>query len=339
MNKGVVPSKNYTIICVLFSHSVEMNSMETAIDEIIECPICFEVPKSGEKLYQCKNGHIVCNSSDSKCYDKLLKKDCPQCNTSIMGRAIVLEKLIGKIKVKGKLHHCYYYGCTQHFSQEKELRMHSEKCHFRRTNCPILSCKRWAIPFNQVLPHLAEDHGVFATHGFNNIMTSRHLKIEESHFKTVHCHKFRSFFKFHDHGFFEEFMRDENGLWIFWVYFLGSEEDANGFTCVITLRDSKHSLEEHSYKCHVLSTDVKLEQIVNGQRGLVLTDKMVRRILDENDSMEWTIRLHANGLKMMESSKLASSANHRLPRQFARKLAPPPPPPVRVTSLTESVLI
>ena len=122
-------------------------------------------------------------------------------------------------------------------------------------------------------------------------------------------------------------------------YFLGSEEDANGFTCVITLRDSKHSLEEHSYKCHVLSTDVKLEQIVNGQRGLVLTDKMVRRILDENDSMEWTIRLHANGLKMMESSKLASSANHRLPRQFARKLAPPPPPPVRVTSLTESVLI
>ena len=310
------------------------------IDEIIECPICFEVPKAGEKLYQCKNGHIVCNSSESKCFDKLVKKDCPQCNTTIIGRAIVLEKLIGKIKTKGKGHFCYYYGCTQHFSQERELHKHSKKCLFRRTNCPILSCKRWAIPFNQVLDHLEQDHGVQGIQGFDNIMTSCRLKVEKSHFKTVLFHKFHSLFKFHDQVFFEEFVRDENGLWIFWVYFLGSEDDANGFTSVITLRDSR--LEEHCYKGQVLSTDVKLAEIVNGQRGLVLTDEMVKRILDKNDSMEWTIRIYpnlANRGVQEENSHIV--ANRRLQRQIARPSASPPPKPnvPSIRDIRESTLI
>ena len=127
-------------------------------------------------------------------------------------------------------------------------------------------------------------------------MTSRRLKVKK-HYEPVHFHPIQNAFRFHNRIFCEGFVRDSNGFWIFWVYFLGSEDEANGFNGTITVRDTNHSKEEYQYKGQVVSIDVKVPDIVNNQRGLVLTDEMVRRLVDENSCIEWTIRLNVKDVK------------------------------------------
>jgi len=54
-----------------------------------ECPICFEEMKPPMRIWQCVDGHPVCEG----CRKKLDSKGCPSCNRSVEGRNIALEKM------------------------------------------------------------------------------------------------------------------------------------------------------------------------------------------------------------------------------------------------------
>jgi hypothetical protein len=63
------------------------------IEEMVECPVCFQVPES-PPIYQCGNGHILCKT----CKARLT--DCPTCRQPLgNSRCLVAEKLIEKIPV------------------------------------------------------------------------------------------------------------------------------------------------------------------------------------------------------------------------------------------------
>ena len=57
----------------------------------LECPVCFVVPKVGP-IYQCRNGHLLCN----ECHPKM--KRCPLCNIPLEKlRNLLSEQLVAMI--------------------------------------------------------------------------------------------------------------------------------------------------------------------------------------------------------------------------------------------------
>ncbi|CAG9809798.1 unnamed protein product [Chironomus riparius] len=57
--------------------------------QMMECPICMEIPQSPSYTYQCVNGHIVCE----KCRWKIIK--CPTCRVQLgRGRCLIADKIL-----------------------------------------------------------------------------------------------------------------------------------------------------------------------------------------------------------------------------------------------------
>ena len=54
-----------------------------------ECPICFEEMRPPTRIWQCVDGHAICEG----CRNKLDSKGCPSCSRAIEGRNIALEKM------------------------------------------------------------------------------------------------------------------------------------------------------------------------------------------------------------------------------------------------------
>ena len=63
--------------------------------EEFDCPICLERMKPPKKIFQCKNGHVLCET----CIEKVYR--CPTCRIPFSGeqriRNIALEKLVEDI--------------------------------------------------------------------------------------------------------------------------------------------------------------------------------------------------------------------------------------------------
>ena len=62
----------------------------------LECPICLDMPKVGQKIFQCRNGHTLCES----CSERVTY--CPTCrhpleNHGQRTRNLVAEKYIAKL--------------------------------------------------------------------------------------------------------------------------------------------------------------------------------------------------------------------------------------------------
>ena len=52
-----------------------------------ECPICFEEMRPPTRIWQCVDGHAICEA----CRNRL--DTCPSCSRAIEGRNIALEKM------------------------------------------------------------------------------------------------------------------------------------------------------------------------------------------------------------------------------------------------------
>ena len=62
------------------------------IKDHLECPVCLEIPKS-TKIYQCENGHIVCE----QCFSKSAVKICPLCRESMFKtRSLITEQVLSR---------------------------------------------------------------------------------------------------------------------------------------------------------------------------------------------------------------------------------------------------
>ena len=85
--------------------------------EELECPICLVIPDS-LPIYQCQEGHVICNS----CHSKI--NTCPVCRVSLNFkiRALGVEKILRKILQK-----CKHIGCNK-FSVD--IDEHEANCEF-----------------------------------------------------------------------------------------------------------------------------------------------------------------------------------------------------------------
>ncbi len=54
---------------------IEMSLGQISDGNDFECPVCFEVPKPPLKIFQCSNGHSLCEL----CLGMLEQMECPMC--------------------------------------------------------------------------------------------------------------------------------------------------------------------------------------------------------------------------------------------------------------------
>ena len=81
---------------VYFEHCVKTENYDDVINlDKRECPICFNEMKSSQKIYQCQNGHILCE----ECFNRIIEgtKLCPFCKIDIATNPIrnrAMEEII-----------------------------------------------------------------------------------------------------------------------------------------------------------------------------------------------------------------------------------------------------
>lgn len=120
------------------------------IKSLFECPICFDyaVPP----IYQCQNGHLVCQSCSSKI------THCPTCRVPVSEpsiRNLQLDRLANTFQFPCKYN---FNGCLWKSYWFKK-REHEEECEYISYSCPCpgTTCK-WTGLLTQVMPHLSEHH-------------------------------------------------------------------------------------------------------------------------------------------------------------------------------------
>jgi hypothetical protein len=82
--------------------------------------------------------------------------------------------------------------------------------------------------------------------------------------------------------FFQETVRTRDGNWIIWIYFLGSENEADNYFYTITICNSDERLQSH-YSGQVTSMRQDFATFVKDPKGLILSDAMVKTFWEEND--------------------------------------------------------
>ena len=244
------------------------NSVESIKDIIEECPICLNICRS-KNVYQCKNGHIVCD----QCYTKLTTKDCPTCrNEMFKTRNFVSKKLLERLPTP-----CQCVGCS-----EDELENREEECSFRLVEC-VYNCKTKA-PFNEILVHIKSDHKIYRGNKITNTLLSctceGSLSMEEEHFSEDR--NWVSVNLTHNgHEFFFEKFHKKDGSWYNWVCILGSQKIADKFEFIATYTDKKDGKDIIIYRGNVISIDVLRKDRPKKEGSVLLFhDFMVRKIWD-----------------------------------------------------------
>ena len=197
-------------------------TLSQEIKDHMECPICLEIPKS-TKIYQCENGHTVCE----QCYSKSTVKICPLCRESMFKtRSLITELLKKETEITKKIIKQYLcknsrHGCTKKLPTQIEIEHHeSEECVYRRIHCVELNCQI-KVSFIHLFDHIHENHK-----NLIRLNQDQYSGWVDSNGKNPPVH-----FEFDGYHFFHEIWRsEENGSWFTWVYYWGgSSKSDNSF--------------------------------------------------------------------------------------------------------------
>jgi len=132
--------------CLIESPSKKTKTMM----EVLECPVCFEIPRGGP-IYGCTNGHHLCQSCSKRI------QTCPVCkDTNLKCRNVLAEKMV-EVALKDVPIKCKFVGCDVH-NVLGEISEHEKLCPFRIVACPSFhrgACD-WHGPLNEMVKHIKE---------------------------------------------------------------------------------------------------------------------------------------------------------------------------------------
>ncbi len=83
------------------------DGMDEQLQSLVRCPVCVSVPRSGGPVFQCGNGHLICDA----CRYRLVQ--CPTCRTPYDGkrkRNLLAEQIIDKFDFPRE---CRHPGCVE----------------------------------------------------------------------------------------------------------------------------------------------------------------------------------------------------------------------------------
>ena len=114
---------------ILQKENLKLNNIVNEMRNIIECQVCFFLPKQGP-VRMCPNGHFIC----TKCKEKNRqegKLNCPTCQEPL-GE---IKSLLAKIVIENVKHECDPAGCEE-MVPHIDYKKHQDSCDFRLVLCP-----------------------------------------------------------------------------------------------------------------------------------------------------------------------------------------------------------
>ena len=154
------------------TNSNELNVSSESINELIQCPICFDPMLS--EIFTCSNGHSICN----QCKDRLNSETCPSCKENYnccnkkINRNLTLEYLIFNTMLPCKYKH---NGCPVS-TIGHQRKQHLKTCKYRSIQCPFScsilplfqECLYSTNNINDLLKHCQSQHGFDVFENPNN---------------------------------------------------------------------------------------------------------------------------------------------------------------------------
>jgi E3 ubiquitin-protein ligase SIAH1 len=259
--------------------------MIDSLREIVECPVCMEVPRNGP-IHQCRNGHVVCN----QCKQRLER--CPACREPITGRSLKTEQLLELVPSPCKFSQS---GCKTELVPSL-IRNHEIDCETKLMQCPRLYCLTKVLP--QYLAHHLHNSNerckvinhkcVISSTGDLHIDGS--LNVPDSTFTVEQSQSWvPGMIKNFGQTFFRESVRTRDGKWMFWIYYLGPNNEAKNYFYTISICNSDKSVE-YKFTGQVTSMRQDYAAFIKDPNGLILSDNMVNNVL-ENNSLKYKMTL------------------------------------------------
>ena len=232
---------------------------------MVECPVCLLVPKQGGPVPVCSNGHFVCRTCRDRIRQEAVLPMEPKCPTCLgnLGNAtsLLASRVIERIK-----HECDHDGCGEMVSFA-DLKKHERGCLFRKVLCPGAYCEL-EVPFNKVVEHVRDCHGVEEPINDDEVSFSQNIKKIEIGTRECVTEIVRTSEKL----FFVR-SKTENHSYFVEVSMLGSEEDCKEYLATMTILDDD---DNTFFKTTCRPRPISLEKW--GDMGLVVSKKALSSI-------------------------------------------------------------
>ena len=264
--------------------------------EIVQCVVCLRVPPRylvprEEKIFQCQNGHIICNDCSSK-----IGAQCPSCRTAI--NKLTGDKKIRNLAVEQIIESLDCYNCQNldcEFSGNFcEMALHKKKCEYRLVQCPDggyyshyggclwnYDCPR-DIPFHSLLDHWFKP-GYDREYNFNLTIdepsyTNITFWMENEGWMGIHEKRWGrewncEVLHCNDHVFLFKALVYQKMFYSF-MFLLGDEEKAKKFTVTLAIPKGSRSIQGRIYPI-----DATIRDIIKKQDG----DGVLKYNLDEDE--------------------------------------------------------
>ena len=165
-------------------------TLKSAIEQHLECPICCVIPKDSKNLGMCTSGHLVCQPCIANLKRLNAMARCPTCRDApFADRApVVLQKILEDF-LKNFPQACMnsIHGC-QHVHWANLMSEHEQKCMYRKFPCPQINCKSWhtlahyANPRDQSCVEMLVN---WTARGYDMAIPMTDFYDEKSHFKSA----------------------------------------------------------------------------------------------------------------------------------------------------------
>ena len=254
------------------------------IEKLLECPVCFQNPKSPDKVHFCSNGHMICDTCQAQI------QRCPVCRSEdLKGQNPLLKQVMLKLP---RLCPFSEQGCDVETDGNK-MANHAKICRFRLIDCLSFSesCEPSnllkKVPYYSVFDHQFEKHGssVSPSEGFSNnkVNISNHKNVPEE-YQVDWPPKIMHF----DGKIFYVKISLRNST--FWIQCLmhGTETDAENYFCRIALKNcgtnKKYNLD---FSGDIISIDLSFDDRRDYPGLFSFSYSMAEKFIDQKGSFSF----------------------------------------------------
>ena len=248
----------------------------TKIRNDLACQICEDPAKPGKKRwYRCLNLHQICQDCKMKrkkcsCGEPISKKYCKQ-----------TEQLLSVKRLK--LNCCYWKNGCQEVVDESAMEEHVSKCVYRLVPCLTLAqnygkCDA-KVTFKDAMEHFLVHHKLNYLKAELKVKNSRQAQITS--FVDHDGHSYRPTKFSLNHQTFLFFMKISENIVYFWVYIVGSPEEAKHFAYTLKLFGDEVT---HTTEGKVAAIDESFDALFNAGKCFTISHKgFIAQILDRTD--------------------------------------------------------